>query len=182
MKNMDPEKLKEMAKSSGMDINTDQMAQAMNAMENLKPEQMESMMKWATRLQKCMAFCAKPYALFKWTVSTATLASLTLQRASDALGSASEIDRSKLLALLSLLPRAAAECCCWLAQVGWIPAEYRRPMMIALGSVFLYWLFLGGSRAPVPAPSPENYPPMGDDAGMDEAEVEYVDPEDEWGE
>ena len=70
MKNMDPEKLKEMAKSSGMDINTDQMAQAMNAMENLKPEQMESMMKWATRLQKCMAFCAKPYALFKWTVST----------------------------------------------------------------------------------------------------------------
>merc|ERR1719265_1923967 len=62
------------------------MAQAMNAMENLKPEQMESMMKWATRLQKCMAFCAKPYALFKWTV-------------------------------------------------GWIPAEYRRPVMIALGSV-----------------------------------------------
>ena len=83
MKSMDPEKLKEMAKSSGMDINTDQMAQAMNAMENLKPEQMESMMKWATRLQKCMAFCAKPYALFKWTVSAAsTLASLTLQRCS----------------------------------------------------------------------------------------------------
>jgi len=108
MKSMDPEKLKEMAKSSGMDINTDQMAQAMNAMENLKPEQMESMMKWATRLQKCMAFCAKPYALFKWTVSTATLASLTLQRASDALGSASEIDRSRLLALLAPLLRAAA--------------------------------------------------------------------------
>ena len=83
MKSMDPEKLKEMAKSSGMDINTDQMAQAMNAMENLKPEQMESMMKWATRLQKCMAFCAKPYALFKWTVSAAsTLASLALQRCS----------------------------------------------------------------------------------------------------
>ena len=55
-------------------------------------------------------------------------------------------------------------------------------MMIALGSVFLYWLFLGGSRAPVPAPSPENYPPMDDGtAGMDDFDVEYVD-EDEWGE
>ena len=83
MKSMDPEKLKEMAKSSGMDINTDQMAQAMNAMENLKPEQMESMMKWATRLQKCMAFCAKPYALFKWTVRTASTSHLAaLQRCS----------------------------------------------------------------------------------------------------
>ena len=70
----------------------------------------------------------------------------------------------------------------WLAQVGWIPAEYRRPGMIALGSVFLYWLFLGGSRAPVPAPSPENYPPMDDGtAGVDDFDVEYVD-EDEWGE
>jgi hypothetical protein len=59
MKNMDPEMLKSAAKAAGMDmpnIDPAQMAQAAEAMGKMSPEQMEKMMVWAQRGQKCLRY------------------------------------------------------------------------------------------------------------------------------
>ena len=93
-------------------------------------------------------------------------------QAAEQMGNLTPEQMQKMVKFASVAQKCMSVCAKPMAAVkwaiSWIPAEFRRSVLMGAAAVFVYWLFMGGSSAATggaPGPSPSDYT---DDLDADE--------------
>jgi hypothetical protein len=158
---MDPEVLKQAAKSAGMDmpdIDPEMMAKVCHLFSSSRVQSRQQ--------YECRVARVGVDFLRVLNVPVIVNACGKLQ-AAEQMGNLSPEQMQKMMKYANHAQTCMSVCAKPIAVVkwciGWIPAQFRRSVYMGLAAVLVYWLFMGGASSGGPAPTPFRHPDLGDE-------------------
>ena len=171
MKSMDPESMKKMAEmaknmggmtgAAGAGGKKPSPADAAKMMESMSPDQMKQMAESMKSMDpKAMKEMAKAAGMDMPDINPEMMA-----QAAEQMGNLTPEQMQKMVKFASVAQKCMSVCAKPMAAVkwaiSWIPAEFRRSVLMGAAAVFVYWLFMGGSTTGgAPGPSPDLDPDL----------------------